>query len=191
MEKMGDDTNISIYVFGGGGGGGSRRIPGKIRQDIKPVDELRKNDDGNSACLDAAASKMKKEAVQVEEFTVLHKLINDKHFTLALEMLKDAKVDAKILAIAPKQGKIGPGHLASKRVFDWVMVLKTSGMQMEKRSGCAREPEKGEGQQQTVVNRLHFADVGSAAHCKAARTSHNSSAHRRSLWLILHRRSPG
>ena len=48
-------TQTSLFFYLGGWVGGSRRIPGKIRQDIKPVDELRKNDDGNPACLDAAA----------------------------------------------------------------------------------------------------------------------------------------
>jgi ankyrin repeat protein len=49
---------------------------------------------------------------QVEEFTELHELINDKHFHLALDMLKTAKVDANILAIAPKNCQKGAGNSA-------------------------------------------------------------------------------
>ena len=137
---MGDDTNITIFLFGGVGVGGSRRIPGKMSQDTNNGDKKqgyeclekesvqfinrvvmlkkRKHEEENPACLDAAASKKIK-----EEFTTLHKIINNQYLSLALKMLKDvdtlplallreALKDASILAIAPRQGKIGPGNSA-------------------------------------------------------------------------------
>ena len=49
---------------------------------------------------------------KVEEFTALHHLINNGNFSKALALVKDGKADDQVLAIAPKQGKIGPGNSA-------------------------------------------------------------------------------
>ena len=43
---------------------------------------------------------------------MLHHFINNNNFPKALAMLKNGEADAQVLAIAPKQGKVGPGNSA-------------------------------------------------------------------------------
>ena len=117
MEKMGDDTNMNIYVFGGGGG--SRRTPAKIRQDIKAQDELRKNAEGNACCV-------------FEECTILHRFLMERQFQSALNALTDAEAVAKILAIAPKRSRC-PGNSALHFLaFAWSVTKVGNTPEMQK-----------------------------------------------------------
>jgi hypothetical protein len=94
---------------------------------------------------------------QVEEFTELHKLINDKHFHLALDMLKTAKVDANILAIAPKNCQKGAGNSALH-----FLAFSGSGKHVDKKAALrafAESPQR--------------IGQNGAAHCSIARQPHS------------------
>ena len=64
-----------------------------------------------------------------KECTMLHHLINNNLFSKALASAKDAKADAKFLAVAPRDQNVGPGNsvatalLVARAGFTFTFIL--------------------------------------------------------------------